>query len=300
MPVLDIIQNNRPKIANSTLQMYGISLRKISKLIGSDIESTKDIDSKWKQIKEKLKEMKPSSRKTLLSSLIVMYPNNSTSNVLEDIRHNMSIDKKIVDNNYTKQELTEKQKENLISWDDVLKIYNNYKRVCVPILNDDKELSKKNKKQLQNYIILSLYTQIPPRRSMDYTEMKIRNIDKEKDNYMESKGRNAYFIFNAYKNASRLGSQKVEIPNSLKLLINKWIKKTNSDYLLSNVEGEPITQNYLTKILNQIFERPISTSMLRHIFLTAKYKDVNLEDLNQTAHDIGSSNINTVLSYVQK
>lgn len=300
MTLLDIISKNRPKIAHSTLQMYLISLRKISKLIGSDIESSNDIDSKWKDIKIKLKDIKPSSRKTLLASLVVVYPLESNSKVLEEIRHQMTSDKNVTEEDYSKQELSDKQKSNLISWNEVLKVYNDYKKIAVPFLNSDKELNKKYKKIVQNFIILSLYTQIPPRRSKDFTNFKIRNINKLTDNYMETKGRNAQFIFNAYKNASRLGEQKVDIPNSLKLLINKWIKKTKSDYLISTIDDKYVTQNYLTKILNGIFEKPISTSMLRHIYLTSKYKDVNLEDLQNTAHDIGSKSLSTVLQYVQK
>jgi hypothetical protein len=40
--------------------------------------------------------------------------------------------------------------------------------------------------------------------------------------------------------------------------------------------------------------------MLRHIFLTSKYKDVDLQDLTDTANAMGQTRIERTLSYVNK
>jgi hypothetical protein len=40
--------------------------------------------------------------------------------------------------------------------------------------------------------------------------------------------------------------------------------------------------------------------MLRHIFLSDKFKDVNLKELEETAHDMGQKDIRRTLKYVDK
>jgi hypothetical protein len=40
--------------------------------------------------------------------------------------------------------------------------------------------------------------------------------------------------------------------------------------------------------------------MLRHIFLTSKYKDVDLQDLTDTANAMGQTDIRRTLKYVNK
>jgi hypothetical protein len=40
--------------------------------------------------------------------------------------------------------------------------------------------------------------------------------------------------------------------------------------------------------------------MLRHIYLTHKFGNVNLKELKDTAEDIGNSGIERMLKYVQK
>lgn len=74
---------------------------------------------------------------------------------------------------------------------------------------------------------------IPPRRAKDYADFKIRNVDGDKDNYMiinkEKRKTKSFFVFNSYKNSSRLGTQKIPIPNKLKNIIKKWMNIQESD-----------------------------------------------------------------------
>ena len=47
----------------------------------------------------------------------------------------------------------------------------------------------RSNKEIQNYIILCVLSGkfIPPRRSKDYVDFKIKDIDPEKDNYINKK-----------------------------------------------------------------------------------------------------------------
>jgi hypothetical protein len=61
---------------------------------------------------------------------------------------------------------------------------------------------------------------VPPRRSKDIVDWKIKNINKEKDNYLEKNK----IYYKSYKTAKTYGQQIVEIPTALKSILNKWLK----------------------------------------------------------------------------
>jgi hypothetical protein len=138
---------------------------------------------------------------------------------------------------------------------------------------------------------------------MDYTEFKLRNFDKEKDNYMITTGKKKipFLVFNAYKNANKIGQQKLQISNQLRNIIQKWSDKNPHDYLIVGSKGtDKITQPKLNLYLNNIFGKNIGSSMLRHIYLTEKYSDVDLEELQADTAALGNSLIDRTLKYVRK
>jgi len=131
----------------------------------------------------------------------------------------------------------------------------------------------------------------------------MKNPDTSKDNFMTILGRKKtpYFVFNSYKNSNKLGKQQIEIPNELKNIISKWSKISPSDWLISTKDGKKITQVRINQILHDVFSpKSISTSMLRHIYLTEKFGHVNLEDIEDTTEMMGNSKIDRTLKYVSK
>jgi hypothetical protein len=79
------------------------------------------------------------------------------------------------------------------------------------------------------------------------------------------------------------------------------MKLNPNDYLLFNNDGGQLTNTRLTQKLNKIFDGlKLSTSMLRHIYLTDKYKDIPaINELKQTASDMSHS-VAEALEYVKK
>lgn len=228
---------------------------------------------------------------------------------LKDYRKVMTEDANKVNKREISQELSEKQKDNLISQEEVMKVYNDLKAEATPLLKKQ-ILNRAQFETLQKYILLSMYVLIAPRRSMDYASFKIRNFDEtadSTDNYMvnynkNKKKGNASFVFNTYKNSKRLGRQTIDnIPKPLEKLIDTWKLFNKSDYLLVNGQGRPVTQSRIAVLLNDIFGgKNISTSMLRHIYLSDKFKDVNLQELEETANNMGQKDIRRTLKYVDK
>jgi integrase len=302
MDIKSSIMKNKPNLSQSSIRTYMTNINSTARDIGIPLQTTSDIVKHYKTILESLNDINTNSRKTRLASFIVALDDGSSkhSSALKDMRVVMNKDLDTIRNKDMNQELSESQKENFIPWTEVLEKYKVLEDEVQPLFKS-KTLSSSQQQKLQLYILLSLYTKIPPRRSLDYTDMKIRNINKETDNYI-SFGAKPYLVFNNYKNAKRLGSQKVDIPKELASILKKYINKVPHDqeYLIVNSVGNPVIQTFVTKVLNNFFGKKISSSMLRHIYLTHEFGDVDLKKLDETTKDMGNSEIDRSLKYVVK
>ena len=75
--------------------------------------------------------------------------------------------------------------------------------------------------------------------------------------------------------------------------MNVWLRINKSGHLILNSQRKPITSNGLTKYLNKVFEPTgksnISSTMLRHIFITEKIGGPALKEKQELADKMGHS-----------
>jgi len=307
MDIKESIIEKRPNLSQSSIKTYMSNINTTARDLEKELSTTTDIIENYKEILEYLNKFTPIVRKTKLSAFIVALDEKEKNSdeiktMLAEMRAQLYKDAEEVDSEDNKQKLTKSQEKNYISWDEVMKIYEQLRIEAEPLFKLD-NLTRKQFQRLQDFVILSLYVLTPPRRSLDYTEFKLRNFDKEKDNYMMTTGRKKIptLVFNTFKNVGRLGQQKLQISNQLRNIIMKWMDKNPHDYLLLGSKGaSKITQPKLNLYLNNIFGKNIGSSMLRHIYLTEKYSDVDLEELQETTESMGNSLIDRTLKYVRK
>lgn len=306
-----ILLKNKPNLSRGSLKTYMASYRKVKNDSGIKMDTPEQIHENYKELLEwMMKHFTPNVRKSKIAVLVNLI-NDKTENEHRDealtaFRTQMALDSAESDKRSDKQELTDTQKKNLISQNEVIRIFGELKAQATPLF----KLNSLNKNQfnlLQSYVLLALYVMIPPRRSTDYTMFKIRNFDdapQSTDNYMfnfnRSKKKPTSFVFNTYKNSNRMGRQIMEIPKTLEKIIVDWGKFNKSDFLLVNTLGKQVAPSKITLWLNTIFGKSISSSMLRHIFLSNKFGGVDLEEIQNTAKAMGQSSIKTNLRYVQK
>jgi len=285
----EYIKDKRPSLSESSLTTYTSILRSLYKKLYGD----GDIDfSKFNQadkILEHLKTLPPNRRKTILSALVIITDNKKyREQMLEDVRdYNKEI---------SKQEKSPQQEANWVTQQEVESMYNSLKKNANMIYKKD-SITNADLQVIQNFIILALFNLIAPRRSKDYVDFKIRNVDKDKDNYME-KGK---FVFNSYKTAKTYGKQEVAIPRELTTIINKWIKVNPTDYLLFDSNMNPLTAVKLNQRLNRIFDgKKIGVNSMRHAFLTDKYAENSKmnKKLEDDMEAMGSSK-NMAVNYIK-
>lgn len=195
--------------------------------------------------------------------------------------------------------MSEAQKDNWMSWDDVEKKFKELKSQ-VDKFKDDKSISKKNFETLVDYLVLSLYFLVPPRRNMDYLKMNIltrETKDLSTDmNYCDMV--NEEFVFNVYKTAKFHKQQIEKIPEELMEVLKIWVKfhptvagavgkKPGQMRMFVSANDIPQTLvNFITLRLNKIFDRKVASTMLRHIYITHKFGD-EFEEMARTASAMG-------------
>ena len=290
MSIKEYIKDKRATLSDSSLTTYSSILRSLYKKLYGNGEIDFSKFNEAEKILEHLKELTPNKRKTILSALVIITDNKKyRDQMLNDVRdYNKEI---------SKQEKTETQEENWVTQQEVENMYNSLKKNANIIYKKENKTNS-DLQVLQNFIILALFKLIAPRRSKDYVDFKIKNIDKEKDNYMD-KGK---FIFNSYKTAKTYGKQEVSIPKELTTIINKWIKVNPTDYLLFDVNMNPLTAVKLNQRFNRIFDgKKIAVNALRHSYLTDKFGDTIQQEkqINNTMEKMGSS-IGMLKTYVKE
>jgi hypothetical protein len=275
MEISKQLKISRPNLSDSSIKTYTSLLQTVYNNIFKkdkiNMTDFKNID----KILNHLKNIKPVTRKTILSALYVLTKNDDYKiNMLEDIKENDIIQEK--------QEKTETQKNNWLETDKLNETLEELKNKALHAYKT------KDYQTIQQYILIALLSgkYIPPRRAKDYTEFKIKNITSD-DNYI--KGNKLYF--NNYKGSDKKGTQIIEIPLELKRILTKWIKLNPNDYLFFDTHNNKLSNVTLNQRLNKIFGSKISVNAMRHTFLTDKHKDTikNIDELKKDMHYMGSS-----------
>jgi integrase len=313
----EALLKNKPNLSRGSIRTYLSGFKILAEKIGIKLDAPEDFIENKNKILDFLKIGNglntPKTKIAGILSLIKPAKKDELEkldkNTLKVIReytdHMMSLHKQHEEKN-SEQEMSESQKENYLEWDKVMNIYERLKKVATPLFKlDPKTVNADVKDILVHFVLLSLYVLIPPRRSLDYVAMKIRNFDtseNSKDNYFvdKTKKEKPHFIFNTYKNASRLGKQIIAVPPPLLTVLKNWMKFNDSDFLIPNKKGERIQDNKITIMLNDIFKRNLGPSLLRHSYITKHFGNVNLKEMQLQATALGQSNIGTMLSYVDK
>jgi hypothetical protein len=294
----ETIKKNRPNLSSNSIKTYTSTLQNLYKKV---YPNDKEIDVKkfcnHKDFINQLKDKEGNKRKSILSALVVICPNDKN----QEYRDMMIKDAKQYNEEQLENKKTEKQEENWIEQNEIKKLFYLYQDEANKLFRIKGELTMPQKQTIQNYIIICLTSGIfiPPRRSLDWCLMKWKNYDINKDNYYNKK----VFCFNQYKTAKFYHKQDVEVPTTLKSVLNKWIKLIDkNDFLLFDSNNNPLTPVKLNQRLNKIFDGKISVNQLRHSYLTDKYLNkpmTSLKDMKETANEMGHS-IEQALEYVKK
>lgn len=300
-----VIKEKR-NIRETSLNAYVFNINKLHKLMfDKDVESLDFLKDK-KKVMETIDSKKLSTRKSYLASIVVaLMAMDKDDDLIKYYRNEMEDLAKKFNEDMATQRKSETQDKNWVSLEKLRKVMRKYRNE----LNEKKIFTKEpdtlNNKEfdlLQKWVVASLYIldDNPPLRNdylmkvitqKDYD--KLTEEEKKKQNYLINKSRNnKIFSLGEYKTAGKYGTKLIPVGKKLNSVLNIWLKFNTSGNLLLNSKKEPMTSNGLTKYLNKVFEptgkKNISSSLLRHIFITEKFPP-KLQEKQEVADKMGHS-----------
>jgi hypothetical protein len=297
------IKANKPNISASSLKTYCSTLKAF---YYRHHDPDDELKISWFENQDKiislLKDANVNSRKTMFSAIISMVKDN------EKYKKAMMADITTKKEEMITQEKSPAQEENWIDYPEIVKKVDSELTKCMPLLTSHAgHLDSSEIQKLTGLMILCLTTgkYIPPRRNMDLNLLKYKNYDDKKDNYVQIDPHKHIYnlVFNKYKTSGTYEGQVIEMPLGLRPIIIDFIRhkgEDDSDYLLTKKNGSPFQNNDIGKVLEGFFKKKIGTSMLRHIYLSNKYKDIPaLTEMKETAREMGHS-VGQALEYIKK
>jgi hypothetical protein len=173
----------------------------------------------------------------------------------------------------------------------------------------------------KSYLLVSLYTDIPPRRTMEYYTMKVyeskapNNVDDDENYMVFSRNKPISVHYGDFKTRTRLGKEIMEVkevvlPEKLSSTIKEYIKKkkefkSGDNLFVNETSKQPYAKDAFTKLLNKAFNEvtgyAIGCNDLRHYYITElghnfiKYYPI----LPQIAEFMGDSKIQTMTDYAK-
>ncbi|MEY2702141.1 MAG: Heterosigma akashiwo virus 01 [Bacteroidota bacterium] len=163
-------------------------------------------------------------------------------------------------------------------------------------------------------LLLSLFTLQEPRRSADFSFMRVDGIDDNKHNVLVFNKHEKKFIYNYYKNAKKTYSQEVPITNPVLIKrIEAYLNKYKSDvdkkdpnriqYLFENSKKQPLGKGDIERIMRddigKMYNIPSGIRRLRHMYITHVVLDQKNDPrkLKDIAYRLGTSDLMMIRTY---
>ena len=142
------------------------------------------------------------------------------------------------------QEPTKKEEDNQLSKDDLIKLRDEWKS----------KLTDKFTKFDLYYVLLSLYTMLPPLRGEDYIN-SLLVYDRyginfaDKNNHLNLEEKKLY-LYN-YKTSKSYGVRIIDIPDDLVKILKDFKEKTSTDYVIFSPKKQKLQPSSFNRLFNE-------------------------------------------------
>jgi integrase len=284
---LDFKLLNIKKLSPGSIKLY---LRNLEKL--NDNQPLKNLNflKNIQEVVDRISEYKDNTKRGYLISIcsvLSLDKSSAKKQKLYDEYFKMMMEmNRMLKSDEAKNEKSETQDKNWIEWSEVEKIWDELYTKTKAFMKN-KELNEHQYDILLQLTVLSLYVLLPPRRNeyQNMVVMKTVPANAATDrNYYDADRKQ--MVLNKFKTSKKEGQKIIEVPANLQEILSAYLKfhpllegkklKANTDVpFLVYFDGSPLDKvNSITRILNKVFGRRVGSSMLRHIYLSSKYGDV--------------------------
>tara|TARA_R110000765_G_scaffold42847_1_gene90198 strand:+ start:8502 stop:9524 length:1023 start_codon:yes stop_codon:yes gene_type:complete len=294
----------KPKLSAKSVKIYSVNTGKIFNLLDIEFseENISELVAKRHDLFSIIGEYNVNTAKnyynTMAELVRVGYTGEDKEKAVDDIVECRNSCSAMYHAKVKNHEYSEIQKKKVIDWDEVLSVRENLtkqlkKEEIRRKIADEVPLTDGDLLLFQDLVLVSLYTYLPPVRN-DYANLKVIRAgiynsltynERHAYNYLVVSNRDMRISLSQFKTSKTHGTICMVVPKPLKVLLRLWLRVNESGILLLNRKNEPLSENGITKHLNRIFlehsGKAISSTMLRHIFLSSKYGEDIREELEK-------------------
>ena len=288
-----------PRLKETSLNQYADKLRKIRQDVKEDsFDFFLNADEMVKYMEEK--HSNESTRKAYLNVIISYMIASSMDESKIDIYRKP---RDILNDNYMNQqlsgELVESQKKKFVSMDIVNQLID---KMSIDLSEEPKTIMEHN--LWKSHLIFKTHTILPLRNEvgtlivMSPSKMKLLDKDYIKKNNFLMMGKGAKItsiVLNDYKTDHLYDTKTIPFPESLNKVYKRYMKKFKIKTGMPLINWTRAQQSSnLTNISRRYINVPLSSQMLRHIYLTDKYGKVKLEmmeDASVSGHSTNTQNV---------
>ncbi len=297
-----VIQKARPNLRPASITQYEANLRKVRRLFGAD---SYDFLKSPAKVEDKIKDLHFTTRRNILNAIIVFLLAIDKDNKMEKLISEYSevrdqLNQKYIDDNKSGV-ISEKQKVNFAKMDEIDDMVERL-RLEVNALKKKDRMTQNDISRLRAYVIFSMLKRLPTRNDMSGMKLinqtmykKLTQEEKEANNFLVDQKTKMKFVYNVYKTSKKYGENVIEVPDDLKPILRMYIKTMgikNGDVMFAMTRNA-ISQ-LLTKQSQRLIGKKISSTMMRKIYLSDKYSEVNDEkekDSKIMMHDVNTANL---------
>jgi hypothetical protein len=301
-------------LKENTLKIYRTKLESLAKTITKkDYVNSNFLVNKYDQVKDFLLQQTNSTKANYIKSILVaLYPQKGIVPISkkptkkETAYHNfvglLHGTKVVYETTIQDGGKSDKDEKNWLEWKDVMDIADKYKTLIKKekISGKSVNLSPTQLLTLKKYLIISLYTQIPPQRTSTYVGVKYIKQTQYKKLENEEKQNNSYLVEGASPYFSIGGSllkNKSDTANilpvnkQLKSVLTLWKKHNPTEYLIpNNIMTDQMNYKEFGKLFVNIFEpyvdgKIITPSLLRKSYISSNKDYVDLEQVKTKTED---------------
>lgn len=279
---LDVIDNSTTLATLSKIE-YKKRLIRLTDITGKDVNW---ILSHCKETIKSLEKFSPETIKGYVNTILTLFRNTKGlkekhSKVYICWSDRLSNISDITNAKYDNIEASQKQIESFVSWGEVI------------------EKRDKLDKTSEAYLILSLYSMIPPSRA-DMNHIRIykkepseKEIIKQPNYLIIRKNNTMKLTYNAFKSQGKsIPKYEKELPNELCIVINDSLQRKPREFLIvSTRNGKPYENvnsytKYVDRTFSSIFGKNVTINTLRHSFVMSIPLDLTPAERNAIAKEL--------------
>lgn len=295
------IREYKPELTESSIRIYCLNLMHIASYYNKPL--TPDLFKNPKEIREDLEDLKystPTLKNKITAIITYLRMKNQQKTLINEYTDYYDILAGKMSKEHSKMDKTEKEKDNWMTKDDLIKYLDILKKELPSKIESKVDMSKWMK-----YISLLIHINYPFRNELADAEIVNKITTNNPDiNYIvvDKKNNHVSAIIQNYKTKKTYKDIKINFIPSVaegvstyyKLLSNyKKLNNINNNWLLLAKNNEKMSRNDFTHFIKSIFQplgKNISTTMIRKIIVSDLYPVEKIKEMARImGHDIQTS-----------